>query len=316
MKLYVPDYYADFRCIADKCRHSCCVGWEIDIDDETYNYYKTVGGNLGKRLADGISDEGGTAHFVLGEGERCPFLNKNGLCDIISELGEGALCQICADHPRWRGFYSDRTEMGVGMCCEAAAELILTHKGKTRLVLSDDDGIDCGIDETERRFFLFRERILDILQNRTEPVAARMKKMLSECGGKLPEKSISEWADIYLSLERLDEEWTKRLLGIKNLGEVPRAIFENDFFENAFEQAAVYFIYRHLGEGVYDGRIFERAAFAVLSVYMLAAAYAAGANVDTAPSALLCDAARMYSAEIEYSEGNMETLFEVLGENC
>ena len=143
-----------------------------------------------------------------------------------------------------------------------------------------------------------------------------MKKMLSECGGKLPEKSISEWADIYLSLERLDEEWTKRLLGIKNLGEVPRAMFANDFFENAFEQAAVYFIYRHLGEGVYDGRIFERAAFAVLSVYMLAAAYAVGADVDTAPSALLCDAARMYSAEIEYCEGNMETLFEVLGENC
>ena len=35
MKLYAPGYYKRFACIASKCRHSCCVGWEIDIDPET-----------------------------------------------------------------------------------------------------------------------------------------------------------------------------------------------------------------------------------------------------------------------------------------
>ena len=42
MKLYAPSYYKSFKCIADKCRHSCCIGWEIDIDDDTFEYYKTV----------------------------------------------------------------------------------------------------------------------------------------------------------------------------------------------------------------------------------------------------------------------------------
>ena len=30
MTVTVPSYYKDFKCIADKCRHSCCIGWEID----------------------------------------------------------------------------------------------------------------------------------------------------------------------------------------------------------------------------------------------------------------------------------------------
>ena len=29
-----PDYYKKFNCKKEKCRHNCCVGWEIDIDDE------------------------------------------------------------------------------------------------------------------------------------------------------------------------------------------------------------------------------------------------------------------------------------------
>ena len=32
MQIIVPDYYKEFSCIADHCRHSCCIGWEIDID--------------------------------------------------------------------------------------------------------------------------------------------------------------------------------------------------------------------------------------------------------------------------------------------
>ena len=35
MKLFAPKYYTEFSCIADRCRHSCCIGWEIDIDADT-----------------------------------------------------------------------------------------------------------------------------------------------------------------------------------------------------------------------------------------------------------------------------------------
>ena len=124
MKIYVPNYYKNFRCIAGACKHSCCIGWEIDIDEDTLEVYKNVGGCFGKRLNESISP-GEDTHFILAENERCPFLNDENLCDIYIELGEDNLCQICSDHPRFRNFYSDRIEMGLGLCCEAATDLIL-----------------------------------------------------------------------------------------------------------------------------------------------------------------------------------------------
>lgn len=50
--LRVPDYYPKFSCIADKCKDSCCIGWEIDIDEDTYEFYKHTDGVIGKRLKD------------------------------------------------------------------------------------------------------------------------------------------------------------------------------------------------------------------------------------------------------------------------
>ena len=55
-----PDYYPTFRCIAGACKHSCCIGWEIDIDSETAELYKSVPGEFGKRLSENIDfDEDG-----------------------------------------------------------------------------------------------------------------------------------------------------------------------------------------------------------------------------------------------------------------
>ena len=63
MKIYVPDYYKDFRCLAGDCKHSCCIGWEIDIDEDTLDYYKSVEGEFGERLKNNISYNDETAYF-------------------------------------------------------------------------------------------------------------------------------------------------------------------------------------------------------------------------------------------------------------
>ena len=128
MKLIAPEYYTKFHCIADKCRHSCCVGWEIAIDPDKLVYYRSIEGEFGARLQKGIAEADDAAQFILDDEERCPFLNRTGLCDMITALGEDALCQICRDHPRFRNFYADRTEIGLGLCCEAAGELILSQQ--------------------------------------------------------------------------------------------------------------------------------------------------------------------------------------------
>ncbi len=118
MKVYAPTYLKEFKCIADRCRHNCCIGWEIDIDDDTLSFYKTD-----KEIMKHIAPTE-PSHFILSENERCPFLDSDNLCKIIKKYGQSALCQICRDHPRFKNFYESRVEIGLGRTCPTACELI------------------------------------------------------------------------------------------------------------------------------------------------------------------------------------------------
>ena len=137
MRIYAPDYYTQFHCIAEKCTHTCCAGWEIDIDSKSLERYRTLKGPLAEELRLSI-EESDPPHFRLTERERCPMLNEQGLCRLILHYGESALCQICTDHPRFRNFWSDRIEIGLGLVCEEAARLILEAKHPMRLILLEN----------------------------------------------------------------------------------------------------------------------------------------------------------------------------------
>ena len=55
MTLIYPATADAFRCIADACRHTCCKGWEIDIDPDTRAKYVAMTGEIGQRLRDAIN---------------------------------------------------------------------------------------------------------------------------------------------------------------------------------------------------------------------------------------------------------------------
>jgi len=298
MKLVAPDYYPQFRCIADRCRHSCCIGWEIDIDEDTRAFYETVEGDFGRELAANIED-GETPHFRLGQNERCPFLDERNLCRIITNLGEDALCGICADHPRFRSFFDSRTEIGLGLCCEAAAELILGQSRPVTLVTLEDDGSG-EFSENEEGFFAMREDIFRTLQARSMSVDDRIEAVLSRHGAALPSKSPAGWAEIYRSLERLDPAWDGMLNRLSACVEMGSCLSET-----VQEQLLVYFVFRHLSESLYDGMLRQRIAFAVLSTRMIDA-------ICTATGESACEIARMYSSEIEYSDENIALLLDIL----
>lgn len=310
MRIYAPDYYREFKCVAARCRHNCCIGWEIDIDESTYKKYSEVGGDFGNRLKDGILIKDGSAHFILADGERCPFLNSNNLCDIIINLGEDSLCEICAAHPRYRNFFDSREEVGLGLCCETAAELILTRVEKTKLVAISGEVKTESAEED--MFFKLRERILEILQNRELSIDDRVEGLFENFGIDLPDKSLREWAEVFLGLERLDEEWTNKLDKLSGR-EFVDCKAKKGKIAAALEQLLVYFVLRYLSDGIYDGRLYERAAFAVLSMRIICAVgvYAVSADEKLDVPSLI-EAARMYSLEIEYSDENIERLLECL----
>lgn len=117
MITYFPDYYKDFHCIADKCRHTCCAGWEIDVDDDALERFLSD-----PSIAPHISGNS----ITLDSSERCPFLQEDGLCKMILEHGEDFLCDICTEHPRFYNTFEDHIEGGLGLVCEEACRIILT----------------------------------------------------------------------------------------------------------------------------------------------------------------------------------------------
>lgn len=279
MKEIFPNYYNKFKCIADKCKHNCCIGWEIDIDIDTMKLYNSLEGGFAEKIRTNI--EGDIPHFILKDGNRCPFLNENGLCDIICKFGEDAICDICYMHPRFCNFYDDFAEVGLGLCCEEAARIILTEDEKFSVPLPEA--------AENNEFLKERRAAFDILQNRDITIYERLKTLAKKYGLDF-KFSNDEIYDFYMSLERLDKSWENELKNIKNVE--CEDIFKKEDLQIFFEQLACYFVFRHFNRGV---------LFMLLSCWVIGALCLDCENFEQ-----MLDIVRMYSAEIEYCEENTE----------
>ncbi len=297
MKLYAPSYYQNFVCIADRCRHTCCVGWEIDVDEETMEVYRSLSQGYGKTVAQSIED-GEAPHFRLLAGDRCPHLNEQGLCRIILSMGESYLCEICREHPR---FYHDTPrgkEVGVGMACEEAARLILSSDGYADFI---EVGVLAGRAPRKRGAFdplALREEIYAILGDKSLPYAARLH-YIAEAYGVSP-------------LAHTDAEWRTRLQELEYLDEAHRELFVRytsesvvaEAWEEPLCHALAYFVFRHCS-AARDASEFRAAlGFALFCERLIASVAAHG----TGTLEWLAEVSRTVSEELEYSEENTDTL--------
>lgn len=180
MKYHKPSFFDQFKCIGSACTDTCCAGWEIEVDETTAQGYLAEKGAFGDRLRREIGSEPGEYFFKL-KNNRCPFLNKENLCDIFINLGEDRLCDICREHPRFYNWFGDYTEVGLGLCCEEAERLLFSDsKPLTFVEEVHTDASDLLDDESEECEQMLEERkaIFTILQNRKKNIGARLKRLL------------------------------------------------------------------------------------------------------------------------------------------
>ncbi len=289
MKLFAPEYYKSFKCIADKCRHSCCIGWEIDIDPETEDLYKELKDGYGSEILKSI-DYDGTPHFRLEKNERCPHLDSKGLCRIICELGEDYLCDICREHPRFYNYTSRGLEVGIGMACEEACRIILDAQSY-EIVELEDDGEDYsadGFDSAE-----YRDRVYSIL-NEPLPYGKRLEHICEEFSLTLSILTDGEWRDVIDKLEYLYPSHRQLFSAYSSSLETDRK------YEKQLERVIAYFIFRHCGSVIdYDGfRAFL--GFSLFCERLLYSLVVTGENIY--------ESARIVSEELEYSEDNTEII--------
>ena len=291
MKLFAPEYYSTFKCIADRCRHSCCVGWEIDVDGDAMERYEALSAGYGKEILKSITVDD-VPHFILSQNDRCPHLDDRGLCRIITELGEGYLCHICREHPRFYNVTPYGMEVGLGLSCEEAARIILSSDGYANIVeIGDTDGEGgfCGFDPTP-----FRKRIYEIISDRSMPYEERLRAVSEEFGVSVTSMPDEEWRQLLGGLEYLDEGHRKLFSSFSSDVKYPSEL------DICLERALAYFVYRHCAEVWDEDELRASLGFCLFCERLVAATVSLCGSVY--------EAARIVSEEIEYSEDNTESI--------
>lgn len=180
MQIRYPEYYGKFHCLAGDCPDTCCVGWEIRVDQASRKRYRDIrktDSDLGRRLRKYVRN----GRIVPIHG-KCPFLDEKGLCGIILKLGEHAVCRTCRSYPRHREDYGKLQEVLLLLSCPEAARLVLTEKPDQYRIrefpdrAADTEGID---GELLKALLEVRAAVREIGLECTAPFSLRMKRALA-----------------------------------------------------------------------------------------------------------------------------------------
>ena len=262
MKIISPDYYKEFKCIAGDCPDSCCQGWEVDADEDSLEYYKTLSPELEiKRRIDSVldKDEFGNTIFTLAKKKRCPFLNDENLCDMHIAIGGEHTPMTCRNFPRFFHNFGGTREIGISFSCPVASKLIYNHKGHITFDEEITDELPTLNDIDAETYFRLRKergRLLEIAQDESISISERMLRMLE--GYEDREKTDNtEFFDVFNNPELINEEWRKK---------VANADIKPILNSQANENILVYFLYKYFLYALEDGDALGKIKMAVMGV--------------------------------------------------
>lgn len=311
-----PSFYDNFECKADKCTDTCCAGWEIEIDDISMQKYKNIKSDFAKKLHESIEYVDSQPCFRRDKNDRCVFLDKNGLCDIYSELGKSYLCDICREHPRFYDEFDDIVEAGLGICCEKVCEMLFDNDFEIVYDINSD-----SIEEDIEILLSCRQYIFDILKNTQLP----FEKRITECL-EYSEKMQNELFDVYSNMfvyekdmffefilesykktEPINEKWSelidKMQLNLKAILEISR---NYNFDDSVYPKVMSYIIYRHFMQVRFDGEILSVVRMALMAVTFMYMCECLA--VSEKQEVLLSDKIniiKLWSQQMEYSAENI-----------
>lgn len=165
--MLVPSYMRQFRCIGSDCEDTCCAGWKVEVDKETYKKYTRIRQPELKKIVDkkvtrirSNPTEQRYAKIKADQDHVCPFLDASKLCSIQVNYGESYLSTLCSSFPRVANRVNGVLELSATMSCPEAA----------RLSLLNEDGIEFDeLEEESNQTFLYRTLDFDTSTNKSKP---------------------------------------------------------------------------------------------------------------------------------------------------
>ena len=166
--------YDKFKCIADKCKFTCCKGWDINVDTNTYNKWKEKS-ELNYLLDNVrfIKSNGENSYLIKKETKGvCPLLSDEGLCNIVLNHGEEYLSSTCKSFPRIENNFEDVKEMTLSCSCPEVVNIISNMKEK--IYIESNEALSYIEDLGSLQI---REAVVNILQK--EDITLENKLILS-----------------------------------------------------------------------------------------------------------------------------------------
>lgn len=271
MKLVTPDFYKNFKCIAGKCPDSCCQGWEVDADEESLEFYKTLDMNLEvKKRIDSVldKDEFNNTIFKLTDRKRCPFLNNDNLCDIHIAIGGEHTPYTCRTFPRFINDFGATREMGISFSCPVASD-IMWNLDEPFVFSVEDNNLLPSINDIDAEVYFMllkaREKSYSIVQNREKTISERLTELLDygiKLQNELDEYDEStdgiDFFDVFDNPEVINNEWVEK---VKNSNKNCSVLNTK-----SNENIAMYFIFRYFLTAVYDYDVLSKIKMAVIGV--------------------------------------------------
>lgn len=200
--------YDKFKCIADKCKFTCCKGWDINVDTKTYNKWKEKS-ELNYLLDNVrfIKINGENSYLIKKETkEVCPLLNEEGLCNIVINYGEEYLSSTCKGFPRIENNFEDVKEMTLSCSCPEVVNIISNIKEKINIESNEALSYIEDLGSLQ-----IRETLVNILQK--EDITLENKLILSYNvlfdilnSDDLDYESLIEFLEIYKSEKYIKEK--------------------------------------------------------------------------------------------------------------
>lgn len=141
--MLAPTYATRFACIGGDCEDTCCAGWGINLDKDSFLHYQSCQDPVIRPLVTQYvhrnphsKSTGDLGHIKLRQDacRACPFLNEKQLCIIYERLGEKSLSNTCTYYPRTINRIGDLHQLTMTLSCPEVARLALLHEDAFDLV--------------------------------------------------------------------------------------------------------------------------------------------------------------------------------------